>query len=137
MKLNKDKIKEILDSLTDLYADFYITKNNLRLFLKENIDLLFEAVEKGDKLYSNDEGVLFVTGYSDGFDRKYVKILTANLDSAEKLLEELNELKTSLYIKIKKNNPIKEILESKGFKFYKSRGKEILMKRNYNEDSKE
>jgi len=134
MKLNKDKIKETLNNLTDYYADFYITKNNLRLFLKENIDILFESVEKGDKLYYNDEGVLFVTGYSDNFNRKYVKILTVNVQSAAKLLDGLTELKTSLYIKIKKNNPIKEVLESKGFKFYKSRGKEILMKLNYNEE---
>jgi hypothetical protein len=134
MKLDKGKIKEILKNLTDFYADFYITKNNLRLFLKENLDLLFEAVEKGDKIYYVDGGILFVTGFSDNYDRKYLKILTVNSKIAEQLLNGLDELKTSLYIKIKKNNPIKEVLESKGFKFYKSRGKEILMIRKFNKE---
>ena len=133
--MDKDKIKSILNNVLDLYGDFYITKSNLRLFLKENQDLLFEAIEKGDRCIYSNNTILFITGFSDNWDRKYIKVLYNDLSEVEKLLKGLEPIKMSLYAKIKRINPLKEVLEKNGFECYKNRGKEILM-RKINEENK-
>lgn len=128
-KKEKFFIAGILLEINDLYGDFYLTKERMRLYLKENSELLFEALKKGDKIvYEEELGVIFVTGWSDNFPRKYVKILAKDTHSADKLIKRmLWELKnTNLFIKIKLNNPIRQILEKNGFKWKGSRGKEIL-----------
>lgn len=128
-------IRGILDELSDVYSDFYLTKERMRLYVKENSELLFDALKKGDKIvYEEELGVLFVTGWSDSFPRKYMKILAKDNTSADKLIKRmLWELKnTDLYIKIKTNNPIKEVLEKNGFKYFGARGKEILLLRKAN-----
>ena len=121
------QVKSILDNSIDFYADFYLTKSNLRLFIKSNIDLLFEELEKGDKIAYNDKGVLVINGYSDNRNRKYIKILCDDLKTGNKLLQSLKNIEIDLFIKIKKTNPLKEILEENGFEFLKNRGKEVLM----------
>jgi len=128
-------IKCVVDENIDPYNDFYITKDRMRLYLKDNQDLLFGGLKKGDKIvYQEELGIIFVTGFSDGFDRKYIKILAKDSHSVGKLLKRmLWELKnTDLYIKIKLNNPIKEVLEKNGWKYFGARGKEILLLRTAN-----
>ena len=95
----------LIEDFTDVYSDFYLTKNNLRLFIKENISTLFECLQAGDKIAYCDDGVAIVTGFSDKMPRKYVKLLTKNDAVAEKILKVLGwNLDCDLYIKLKKNN---------------------------------
>jgi hypothetical protein len=124
-------VTSILEEIPDIYSDFYITKNNLRLFIKENTDLLVECLKKGDKIvYSEEDGAIFVTGWSDKSPRKYVKILSKNERSADRLLKALLwNIDCELWIKIKKNNPILSILKRNNFRFIGNRGKEILLVR--------
>ncbi len=129
-KSEEQNISLLLQELTDVYSDFYITKNNLRLYIKENLYLLFDCLNKGDKIAYEDNGVAIVTGYSDNNDRKYVKILTKDVSVADRLIKVISwNLTCSLYIKIKKNNPLKDMLVDNGFMFVAGRGKEILLSR--------
>lgn len=128
----KEKVKTILANLIDFYAEFYLTQARTRLFIKENLEILFEELDKGDKIVYTDSGVLVVNGFSDDWDRKYVKILCDDLKTGDKLLKSLEELKTDLFIKIKRTNPLKEVLEKNEFKIFKNRGKEFLMIRKIN-----
>lgn len=129
-KKEKVVINSIYTEISDIYGDFYITQNNLRLYLKENIHILYKALEKGDKVIFGEEGIIFITGWSDKSDRKYVKILAKDSDNADKLIKVLNwNLQQELYIKIKKNNPIKVALQRNGFRFKGDRGAEVLLRR--------
>lgn len=125
-------IKDIINELTDVYGDFYITRNNLRLFIKENLDLLFDCIEKGDKIvYDENKGLIFITGWSDKANRKYIKILAKDDESADHLLKVANWHMEGekLFAKIKKNNPVRRVLQKNNFRFAGDRGKEILLVR--------
>lgn len=137
-RLNKEEksdIRMILQEIKDIYRDFYITKNNLRLFIQENSDLLFDNLNKGDKIiYSEKEGIILAVGWSDKASRKYIKILAKNKTSADKLIKNLIwNLEEDLWAKIKKNNPLNKILQKNGFKFVGNRGREILLCKKYKE----
>ena len=128
-KKAKTEIALLLDIITDLYSDFYITKENLRLYIKQNSHLLYDGVSKGDKIIWGDEGILLIDGFVDKFPRKYVKILARNENDASQLIKILNWnlSDTELYAKVKKENPICRALQKNGFKFAGNRGKEILL----------
>jgi len=131
-KKEKEQVSQLLQEYTDIYGDFYITKNNLRLFIKENSDLLFECLKRGDKIAFNEKGIILLYGFADKAPRKYVKILTEDNDTANHLLKILAwNIKEDLFAKIKKNNPLKEILEKNGFRYFKDRGKEVLLIKKY------
>jgi len=73
-----------------------------------------------------------VVGFSDHSNRKYLKILTNDLDRVDNLL--INFLSSfsdglDIYAKVKKNNPLKVVLEQHSFIFSGSRGREILLVR--------
>jgi len=125
-------VSSILEEFTDDYSDFYITKNNLRLFLRENKDILFECLKDGDKItYSEEHGMIFLYGYSDKAHRHYIKILSKDSNSADKLIKVTlwNYGGIDLYAKIKTNNPLTEILKKNNFRYLGNRGKEILLMR--------
>lgn len=129
---NKDKLKisSIVYDIEDIYNDFYLTKNNYRYFIKEHFNLLFSGLTKGDKIVYNDNGLLLVVGFSDKSPRKYIKLLS-NEENAIKLVRILYwNLNIELFAKLKYSNPLINVLYSNGFKFYRRRGKEILLKRN-------
>ena len=128
-KQDKEKIDYILNEIVDIYGDFYTTKSNIRLMIRDNSHILYEDLKKGDKIIYGEEGILFVTGFSDSSRRKYVKILSDNAENASKLIRFLNlQLPdTELYIKIKKENPILKSFQINKFKFVGDRGKEILL----------
>lgn len=132
-KKERHEIDIVIDELIDFYGDFYITRNNLRLFIKENIELLYECLKKGDKIaYSNKDGIAFVTGFSDKSKRKYVKILATDVESADRLLKVVSwHINCDLWAKIKKTNPIKNALIKNNYKFCGDRGKELLLCRKY------
>jgi len=138
-KKEKIEIESILNELTDIYGDFYITKNNLRLFIKENKDLLFNAIEKVDKLvYAEDKGIILIIGFSEKVSRKYIKILAKDEESADHLLKVVNwNVEEDLWAKVKKNNPIRRVLQRNNYKFAGDRGAEILLnKENIYTDNK-
>lgn len=135
-------IKSIVDDIVDTYSEFYITKNNLRLMIKDNFDVLLDCLKKGDKIAFDDIGLAIVTGYSDKSPRKYLKILVKDLKHVDPLLKILfwNVKEKEVYIKLKNNNPLKELLLSRpckrengrllysGFEFVGGRGKESLLR---------
>ncbi len=132
-KKEKETIWSLVQDLTDIYKDFYITKNNLRLFISDNLDLLYDCLKKGDKIiYDENLGIIFVYGFSDNAPRKYLKILAKDENSANQLLKVLSwHLKIDLYSKMKKTNPIIRTLERNGFRYIKDRGAEALLFRKY------
>ena len=128
-KQDKKEIDSLLDNISDSYSDFYITKENLRLYIKENTPLLYEGISKGNKIIWSAEGIILIDGFADSFSRKYVKILSENEPNASKLIRFLNLQLTDieLYVKIKKENPILKSFQKQGFRFVGDRGKEILL----------
>jgi len=124
----KQEVISALENLSDIYRDFYLTKNNCRLFFKENKELLLDSIKKGDKIVYSEEGLLIVNGFSDNANRKYLKILAKDLSITKNLLNVLlwNLNNIDLYIKIKKNNPIVELLQNQGFVWLGNRGAEVL-----------
>ena len=135
-KLQKKEEYELdifIKDLSDIYSDFYITRNNLRLYIKENTDLLYSCLEKGDQMsFSEEKGIAFITGFSDKAERKYLKVLAKDDQSADHLLKALLwQVDYDLFAKIKKNNPIRQILQRNNFKFIGDRGKEVLLIRKY------
>ena len=141
-KIEISEVRSIISDLKDNYSDFYLTKNNLRLMILDNLDVLFEGLKKGDKIVWDTCGVAIIVGYSDKSPRKYLKILTKDLKDVESLLKVLfwNSREKEIYIKLKNNNPLKELLLSRsckrengrliysGFEFVGGRGKETLLR---------
>lgn len=157
---SKDLINFIhYSSQRDKYSDFYITKDNKRLFLtdlKISKKVFSNCMKCGDKCLIYEEnndikGILLLTGFADKFHRKYLKIFAHKEIIISNLIKALNwHYNCNLYIKVKKFNPITEILlgtknynscfqtnlnvnrfKGFGFKFKGSRGKEVLLSRQY------
>jgi len=131
-KEEKSILINLIDNITDLYGDMYITRNNLRLMIKANKDLFFECLNKGDKIvWEKDKGMLFITGFSDNAKRIYVKPLCNDMELADQLIKYLDWKlpEYDLWIKIKKINPIRKVLLKKRnhYNYIASRGKEILL----------
>jgi len=130
-KQEKEIITEMVQEIPDYFSEFFVTKNNLRLFLKENISLLFEGLKNTNKIaYEDNKGIILVTGFDDDSSRKYIKFLVKDDKSANDLLQVLNwNLTCDLWCKIKTRNPLIEVLKANGFIFFAFRGKEILLVR--------
>lgn len=123
-------IKGIIYDIPDIYGDCYITQENLRLSLRENSHLLFNLLSKGDKIVFDEkgQGLAFIQGFAEKSDRKYLKLLIKNLNIADKLIKNIDwNISSNIYIKIKKNNPVKSVLLRNKFKFKGNRGSEILL----------
>lgn len=122
----------MLDEYKDTFSDFYITKDNLRLYIKENFEILKTCLKKGDKIVFNELGMVVVTGYSDKAPRKYMKVLVKDLEVVPGLLKSIYwNVKTDIFAKVKNNNPLKDILLRNGFRFVGGRGKETLLVHKY------
>jgi len=131
-KAEKSQVDFLLDEIVDVYGDFYTTKNRIRLMLRDNSHILYEDLKKKDKLIWGEEGILFVTGFSDPtYPRKYIKILARNEKDASQLIKSLNFNLPSeeLFAKVKKNNIILRALQKNGFVFKGDRGAELLLYR--------
>ncbi|MHA1787850.1 MAG: hypothetical protein ACTSXT_01355 [Candidatus Helarchaeota archaeon] len=126
------KVREILSNLIDFYGDFYITKNNIRLSIRDNLHILFNDLNKGNKIIFNQNVVGVITGFADKTNRKYLKLIYNDVNKVGKILKILNwNFSEDLYIKIKKKNPIQKVLLYNGYKFKGGRGKELLFVRKY------
>ena len=134
-KSEKKLVKNILDSTCDLYSDFYITSNNIRIPLRDNPEVLFDYLNKGDVVVyeeDNETGIGLVTGFSDRSPRKYVKLLTKDEHLASNLLKIINWNATiDLFAKLKKNDPLIKVFQRNGYSFKGDRGSEILLMRQY------
>lgn len=127
-KKDRDKVLNIMGEIPDLYGDFFITRDNIRLFLRDNSDLLFSCLRKGDKIAFNDKAIAFLTGYSDNANRKYFKVLFEEENELDKVIKAfLWSIKEKVWVKVKKNSPAVNVLKRNGFKFKGSRGKEVLL----------
>jgi len=127
---DKKEVFNILNEVIDIYSDFYLTKNNLRYYIKENIEILYKSLHDGDKTIFIDGGIAVILGWSDKSPRKYLKLLAKDNKIADRLIKNINwNITEELYCKIKKNNPLKNILLQNKWKFAGDRGKEILLKR--------
>lgn len=134
-----------LEFCTIKYPDFYVTKNNQRLFL-DNPDIIKKIfntfIKHGDKAYILEEkmqilGTIIVSGYADKFERKYIKLAAQNNTIARDLLRYfIWNHKAECFLKIKKDNPILSLINNRmfsytasknwGFKFVSNRGTELL-----------
>jgi hypothetical protein len=131
-KKEEAQIFGLLQEVNDPYSDAYITKNNIRLFIRENFDVLKTCLKQGDKISFNEKGLAVVVGYSDKAPRKYLKLLIKDLEDAPGLVKKLYwHLKEDLFCKVKNNNPLKDVLLSNGFRFIGGRGKEVLLVHHY------
>lgn len=127
--ITKETLENILSGLIDFHRDFYITKNNLRLFIKENLDIVLDDLNNGDKIFYTKNGVALVIGYADKANRKYLRILSNSNTEVPKLLFEVFEnTDCDLFVKLKKDNPIIPVLKEFNFEFFGGRGNEILLK---------
>lgn len=127
-EIEQTSIRKIVNEVIDEYRDFYLTKNNLRLFIRENLDLLFENVEKGDLIVFSDNSITLMTGFADKSSRKYLKVLARTEEEQIDIINKvLSTIDIDLYIKPKKNNPLVRTLKKLRFVFVGGRGEEILM----------
>jgi hypothetical protein len=145
---NKEKwnILVTINEISDIYGEFYLTKNNLRIFIKDNISSLWENLKKGDKVIYGEDGIAIITGFAEKTikvfnpitkqeeirkSRKIIKLLAKDEKNADRLLQFINGnfKKLELYTKIKKTNPLLKIFYTNGFEFKGGRGKELLLYR--------
>jgi len=136
----KDKVRfiEFCKDYKDYFYDNYITLERERKFLNEVkiSKILFNNIMKrGDKaiIYEENEtikGILIIVGFSDHFPRKYVKCL-ADDQIANKLFRFLNlNYNGELFMKLKHNNPLCEIIKIHKFIKCADRGREGLFIKN-------
>jgi len=145
-KKEKLAIQFLLSEIPDVYSEFYLTRNRLRIFIKENLALLFENLKKGDKIiYEKDRGIAIITGFAEKtieiFDtktnetkivpsRKHIKILAKDAVSVERILKFAGwHFKEDLFCKMKRANPSLQIFLNNGYQFAGGRGKEILLRK--------
>ena len=129
-KKDKELVNTVISEIPDYFRDFYLTRNNIRLSIKENLSELYKLLKLGDKILFDENGVAVIIGYAEKSPRKYIKILTKNKKVTNKFIKNLNwNLSGELFIKIKKLNPIKKILLENNWNIIGFRGKEILLKR--------
>jgi hypothetical protein len=130
-KSDQIEIIDILNTIADVYNDFYLTIDRQRIFIKNNPQTLFFRLTKGDKIIFNKYGLAVITGFSDRRFRKYIKIL-ANSSDAKKLAQvALWNVECDLFAKLKKNNPLVNTLLALGFNVFKFRGNELLLRRKF------
>jgi hypothetical protein len=131
-KKEESEIFSLLQEVKDPYSDGYITKDNIRLFIKDNVDVLIAALKHGDKIAFTSTGMAVVIGFSDKAPRKYLKILVKDLEEVPSLVKTLYwHVKEDIFCKVKNNNPLKDKLLRCGFSFVGGRGKETLLVHHY------
>ncbi len=132
-------------------SDFYVTKNNHRLFLNNLTvakSIFNDCLKHGDKCFIKESnghitGIILITGFKDDFDRKYLKLLVKSKDDCRDLFRYLQwQGVKNLFIKSKKsntnfvkyderNNRYKPsyFARKTGFQIIAVRDKEILLKK--------
>jgi len=119
--ISKDLINFVdFCSTRDKCSDFYVTKDNQRLFLnnRQIAEKVFnDCLKRGDKSFIFEEdgmikGALLIVGYADKHDRKYIKVFAHEERIITALFKMLAwTIDCDLYLKIRKDNPILKCLE--------------------------
>ena len=129
----KSFISNILYNVVDLYGDFYSTKDNLRISLRDNPEILFKYLKAGSQIVydeTNENGIALIL--KEKSFRTYIKILTNNPTLANNFLKTISwHTKEDLYVKIKKNNNLFKVFQKNNFQFLGNRGNEVLLGRKY------
>jgi hypothetical protein len=132
-RLNHKNTTDVYDFLLDTldkFEDFYITKNKERLFLKNNWKLIRSLLKQQEiyGIFNNRLKGLMIIFKEKGF-RSYVKFLSINNKYNRDLIKYLlwNYAGQEIYCKLKKSNPLFEILKKKVFLPVGDRGQEGLL----------
>jgi hypothetical protein len=136
----------------DNYSDFYITKNNKRIFLNNPIvakKVFNDCIKRGEKCYVKEEGneikaLLLIIGYKEKDERKYLKILTQSKNDVKDLFSYLiwQKLPSNIFIKVHKKNinfgrfdektkryNLSYAVRKAGFRVIAVREREVLLKK--------
>lgn len=113
--------------------DFYLTENNSRLTIKDDISLkklikqcsIIMIIEnRGDVMGA----ICLWKSFGNNVCRYYVKLNAMNESIADSLIKVfLWNVKKDVYIKIKKDSKFYKVLRNNKFEFFGSRGKELLL----------
>ena len=131
-KKHKDEMGAILDFLKrNREPDFYLTKNNQRLYVNDSKTLrkfLKECIityVHRDRETGEVTGVVSVwKGIGGTTKRFYIKMSALNSDVIRDVLIVLFwRTNFELYAKLRKDSPFLNILRNKGFKWFHGRGK--------------
>jgi hypothetical protein len=129
---NLSDLIEFFDRVNDKYQDTYITLNKERIFLKGNWSLI-EKILKYQEIYAvidkEIKGIMIIL-HEKGF-RPYVKLLAENTKFTIDLLKFLkwNFLGQNLFFKLKKENPLSQMILKTGFIKIGDRGAELLFEK--------
>lgn len=114
-------------------SDFYITENNMRCVIDNEISLkklirsakqIYLLAEKGDI-----QGILVLWVSLGNVPRTYIKLSTLNEDTADKLISVmLWNSEVEVFAKIKKYSKLLKVFRNKGFQWIGDRGQEVLLK---------
>ena len=135
---NKKELIDLLEFIkNNINDDFYITKNNERLIIKDYITLNLFLKECFHIYIDKDEeinGVIALwKGKAGNIIRNYVKINAKDKKTADRLVDILvANHNVDLYIKIKKSSEFVEVLKRRSFKFLGDRGSQLLLFRKKN-----
>lgn len=117
-------------------STFYYTEDNKRVYAKNKKDILtlFRSSVKHYVAYDdyNDiNGVILIwRGLAGHIERNYVKVVAKNKKITEDLLTVLLwNTDKELYVKLNKGSFLLDAFGKKGFRFFRGRGKEILLRR--------
>jgi hypothetical protein len=126
---NKIDVYDFLSRINDKYEDFFITKEKERHFLKNNWALIEKILKYQECFGLFDNGlkaVMFIVR-DKGF-RPYTKLLAENSKYTIDLLKFLkwNYFEKDLYFKLKKENPLSQMIIKTGFIKIGDRGRELL-----------
>jgi hypothetical protein len=134
---NSIDVYEFVQRTPDSFEDFYITENRGRKFIKDlkTINRILKRQEIYGLIDKELKAIMII--YKEKGFRSYLKILSNKIDYTYDLLKFVNWnfYKKELFIKIKKSNPLFNILRLTnklgkpryGFEFLGSRGSEILL----------
>ena len=118
---------------THVHPDFYLTKDNRRLFITQLKDFK-QLLSQSNNVFVHDDvgeinGIVMIWAGSGGdTKRRYVKINASDARVADRLLTVLLwHTNTDLYVKIKKGSPFIDVFRGKNFRFAHGRGKEVLL----------
>lgn len=135
---NRIDVYDFIIDTNDIYQDFYITINKERKFLK-NLNLINKLLKKQEcygLLQNGLQGLLIIIREKNF--RPYVKILSKNRKYAIDLLKFLkwNFSDKTLFFKLKKTNPLSQMILKTGFVRIGDRGQELLFEKKIIKDFK-
>lgn len=123
---------------THVHPDFYLTKDNKRLFITELKDFKQLLSQSYNVLVHEDNdinGIVMIWSGSGGDKKRcYVKLNAIDSRVADRLLTVLLwYTNTDLFVKVKKGSQFLNVFRDKNFRFAHGRGKEILLIYKYRE----